>query len=131
MTAGCSGFFERSGYTPGQRRLLFYSTCVPVRLLIVAALFVAAWCFPVTTARTAVVLGTLALAASLYFAVNRGCRWWQPASSVVVAAAVVAVAAASLAAGADVVSPLFIGALLLAHVAFGALLSVKLSPWGS
>jgi hypothetical protein len=127
--AECGGFFERSGYNPAQRMRLFYSVCVPVRLVFVVALIAMAWYLPATTSWIGLVLGTLAFAASLYFSVKQGCRWWRPISTVVVSAAVVAISIAYLVGGDKTVSPLLIGALLLAHLLFGVLLSIQKMPW--
>lgn len=127
----CSGFFERHGYTVEQRKMLFYSACIPVRLLLIVVLFVLAWYLPKTTSWIGVVLGILVFCGSLYFAVHQGCRWWRPVSGVVVSAAIIAVSIAYLVGGEAVVSPLLIGALVLAHLVFGVLWSFKQSPWST
>jgi hypothetical protein len=127
--SNCGGFFERSNYSPKQRMVLFYSACVPVRLMLVVALLVMAWFLPTVTAWIGVVLGTIAFAASLYFVINQGCRWWRPLSGAIVAAAIVTVGIAYLVGGDHIISPLMIGALVLAHLVFGVLLSAYESPW--
>lgn len=118
----------RSGKTPQERKVLFYSACVVVRILLVIALLVAAWYFPTALCWIGVVAGTTAFVFGVYFAVNQGCRWWRPFSLAVVAVGIVAVSVAWLA-HKDLATPFLIGALVLAHLVSGVAQSLRDNPW--
>lgn len=123
------GALMRSGKTPQERKVLYYSACVVTRLVLVALLLLAAWHIPTTTCWFGVVVGSVAFAFGVYYTVNQGCRWWRPFSLAVVAAAIVAVGAACLASKDKVATPFLIGALVLAHLVSGVMHSFQATPW--
>ena len=122
------GVLMRLGKTPSERRALFYSACVGVRLIIVVLLLIAAWHIPKALCWFSIVAGSAAVCFGIFLATNQGCRWWRPFSITVVAAAVVAVAIAYLV-NKELSTPFLIGALVLAHLVSGVVQSMHAMPW--
>lgn len=123
------GAFMRLGKTPQERQLLFYSACVPARLVLVMILLVAAWYIPTALCWFSAVAGCVALVFGIAYAIYyQGCRWWRPSSLAIVAAAVVAVAVTYIANN-DKATPFLIGALVFAHLLSGVAQSVHAQPW--
>ena len=123
------GRLMRLGYSPAQRKQLYYGVCVPIRIALAVAIFITAWKAPKPTAWTAATLGTAIALYNAYLATQRGCRWWHPASMSIVAAAAAIVGAVYLTTGNRYVTLHLIGGLALAHVAAGVALSLQENPW--
>ena len=69
------GRLMRLGYSPAQRKQLYYGVCVPIRIALAVAIFITAWKAPKPTAWTAATLGTAIALYNAYLATQRGCRW--------------------------------------------------------
>jgi len=118
----------RAGKLPSQRRLLFFSVCVPVRLTIAVALIAVGALWPRTTAVCAIVAGLAIAIYNFILQEDAGCRWWFPGGSAALGVAAVILGALVLAKRA---SPTLMGGLLLAQVAGGLGAALVLKPWSA
>jgi hypothetical protein len=116
----------RQGKTPSQRRILFFTVCLPLRLVLAILVIVAGVYVPRTTAVAAILLGFSVAVFNTVLQERRGCRWWYPGSNAALGAAAVLVGILVLTRRAPAV---LIGALMVAQVVTGLVLALQLQPW--
>jgi len=115
-----------AGRTPSQRRMLFFSTCVPLRLGLSAAVFAAGVFFPRATAVTGIVAGCIIAVYNFVLQERSGCRWWFPGGTAALGVAAAIIGALVLVGRAPAT---LLGGVMLAQVTGGVAGALATRPW--
>lgn len=120
----------RQGYSPTQRKILFFGVCIPTRIALGLAAIYAGRQYPKMIASVALLGGIVAIIMSVRGARAHDCRWWSSRLDVATAMFVVAVSVFVLVEHPDLYTPSeAIGAAVLIRTLIGLGMSIQKRPW--
>ena len=115
MSGNPGGFIENMGYSPDERKMLFYAVCIPIRLTIVGL------AFKYENHPLFVPLMVMVSVMAIVQNTNKTKTWWSRETHRCIAISVLLTAIAGF--------PKYIKYLLLLDVSYGLISSFEANPW--